>query len=47
MVLFSMCDIVLDLLVCRKFYIDDQMDFFYASLAIFIFARKFNATEAA
>jgi len=40
MVLFSMCDIVLDILVCMKFYADDQMAFFYVSTAIFLFARK-------
>jgi hypothetical protein len=39
MVLFSVCDIALDILVCRKFYLDGQMGFFYASLSIFLFAR--------
>jgi len=42
MVLFSVCDIALDLLVCRKFYLDDQMGFFYASMSIFLFARKYS-----
>ena len=40
MVLFSASDIFLDILVCRQFYINDQMGFFYASLSIFLFARK-------
>ena len=40
MVIFSFVDIVLDVLVCRQFFIDGEMEFFYASLSIFIFARK-------
>ena len=43
MVLFSASDIFLDILVCRQFYINDQMGFFYASLSIFLFARKYTA----
>ena len=38
-VIFSIADIVLDLLVCRQFYITGRYSFFYASVIIFVVAQ--------
>ena len=38
-VLFSLCDIFLDVAVCSQFYQKDQMEFFYISVVIFFFAQ--------
>ncbi len=40
-IFFSVSDIILDMLVCRRFYLNEQYSFFYVSLSIFLFARKF------
>ena len=40
MMLLSFVDILLDALVCRQFYLNDKMEFFYASLSILILTRE-------
>jgi hypothetical protein len=38
-VIFSVVDIALDLLVCKQFYLQERMTFFYLSVAIFVIAQ--------
>lgn len=38
-VIFSLVDIILDLLVCQQFYITGRMTFFYISIVIFLIAQ--------